>query len=705
MKTLTETAELVLLAEAAYGNFISEGRLISDKSKIIDSLKESGMSGDEQASLVINNWDIVAHWQDKAQGISDTESGFSATVFQSKKDARHVLAVKGTAGMKDLIVADIADIVRDGLAMDQIIDLYNFWQQINAGKNQSYRVATLVNEFDMNAIWNNPAGHYVFDQPSGNLRKIVFTSSDLVYDDERAGGLGMSIDTITVTGHSLGGHLAAAFSRLFPGPAGHCVMVNGAGFGTDASLSAGHAAHNISALFQALGGAASFDSSKITNIIAENYLDFISQDWAIGLSQPGTTVEILTEYQGAVDSHSVTYIVDTVSVMALFAAVSPDISRRPLQEAFNSLTGLIQSGRAAQQDDSSLENIVMALERVYFGPSEREMTIDDRNMLYQQITRLQKAINAADNGVVVMAKDLSADEMVTRAQADIAYRSMLFNLVPFAIEGIDYTDQNKKGELALYNHHTHSGMTLQYLRDRADILHETIKGNLGEGQGVRYTEVDGIQRYSFIAADKNDPDNSRMRSIIFFPDCEQCKIDESHAQGDSYCNVYNTAPGADEHVYFGLGRNKVFSLGENDYLQGGPNFDEYYIVGNSGKTRIFDTVDISGDVIFSDDTSDVYEKHHNIFYERYLSHGNRLFFSENGDTILKLMDPDNGRKNFWNVEVKRERGRGRGVILIDHDMMNSYFGKLKIKGPEMMDSNREVYLDTDVILLEYLGLI
>ena len=107
--------------------------------------------------------------------------------------------------------------------------------------------------------------------------------------------MGIDVKNIIVTGPSLGGHLAAAFSRLFPEATEYVYMVNGAGFSsknnpigylfTDATV-------NIFQVFSALDGLSEFESNKITNFVGDKNFDLVAQDWFLGLQQPETFAKL-----------------------------------------------------------------------------------------------------------------------------------------------------------------------------------------------------------------------------------------------------------------------------------------------------------------------------------------------------------------------------------------------------------------------------
>jgi len=68
-----------------------------------------------QAAAFVATWEVVSHQ-------ADNESGFSATLFKNKETGNFYYTCRGTAGLDDLFVMDVADIVTDGLAINQIFD-------------------------------------------------------------------------------------------------------------------------------------------------------------------------------------------------------------------------------------------------------------------------------------------------------------------------------------------------------------------------------------------------------------------------------------------------------------------------------------------------------------------------------------------------------------------------------------------------------
>lgn len=120
-----EIFELAQLAEASYADLTQ----YNDSDWLIAQLQNPAFNGMEfsktQAEILADNWFVKTHQE-------DTTNGFSSTLFQSTdpNDGRYVLAFRGTAGFVDIVDADINDIISDGLAIEQIIDLHNEWARI-----------------------------------------------------------------------------------------------------------------------------------------------------------------------------------------------------------------------------------------------------------------------------------------------------------------------------------------------------------------------------------------------------------------------------------------------------------------------------------------------------------------------------------------------------------------------------------------------
>ena len=277
--------ELAQLAEASYANFTVP---VGNYDEALEDKDFSAI----QADTLLQSWSVITHQP-------NTDSGYSSTLFKSTDPGGgYVLAFRGTEwpDYDDLLSAD-GDIVGDGLATKQIVDTYNEWQRISAASGAAYSAARLayltaesaayadatvklssadpvVRALAQSAIDAFKARtDIVFDGLAAYT--IEFASSTTLFSDARATGLGLAEDIaakgLTVTGHSLGGHLATAFARLFPATGAAALTVNGAGYPTGSTPGlSGMAFTNIDNLFALLGGVSGFDTSRIINAYGED---------------------------------------------------------------------------------------------------------------------------------------------------------------------------------------------------------------------------------------------------------------------------------------------------------------------------------------------------------------------------------------------------------------------------------------------------
>lgn len=182
MRTLSaanglEYARLQLAAEAFLlgpdGNvFPSETQLAS---ALMAGNLHSSLLARQDASELLKRWSVV-------EQASNTRTGFSATLFKNKSSGDYVISFRSTEFIDDYVRDNLAtnakEIASTGWAWGQIADMEMWFAKLKA--------------------------------PGGALQ---------------------AVDSVDVTGYSLGGHLATAFNLLHPGTAKTVVTFNGAGVG------------------------------------------------------------------------------------------------------------------------------------------------------------------------------------------------------------------------------------------------------------------------------------------------------------------------------------------------------------------------------------------------------------------------------------------------------------------------------------------
>ena len=142
MTTIQNLFDQAQLAEAAYANFFSDsGVLLTNDNDIKAALQDTNNGGGfsaTQAAEFVLHWRVVSH-------IPDTHNnGFSATVFESlDHPGEFSLAIRGSSQTADF-VADTKLIATDGVAVSQLVDLYNYWQSLT--HNGAYQAAKLTTQ-------------------------------------------------------------------------------------------------------------------------------------------------------------------------------------------------------------------------------------------------------------------------------------------------------------------------------------------------------------------------------------------------------------------------------------------------------------------------------------------------------------------------------------------------------------------------------
>jgi Ca2+-binding RTX toxin-like protein len=602
MNTIQELFQQAQFAEAAYSNFIDDsGKLITSGDELVTALTTgNGKYSVTQASEFVTHWKVVSHQ-------TNTSNGFSATLFESlDQPGTYNYAIRGTEGVFswDLWVADLG-IATDGLAMKQIIDMYNDWKRITHQGIGAYDAAVLdAQVLETAAYVLAIAGQFVtqFNMTADAYLAYINGRNDLLIDnniiyklsrvpsteafadgDERQWGLGIDIANgdVSVSGHSLGGHLAAAFTRLFDELGATATTINGAGFPTGAIPGLGlNADTNIAHLFAFFGGAAQFEMAAIVNVHGDGP-NFVTIDSLWGLVQQGSHQEIYIENMdsGNTFGHGSSQMTNALAVMSLLDEIdsSDTLSLIAVSQILEATT---------RKTDQTFEQVINDLSKLFgtlpITNLDADSTTVGREDLFSHIHDIRAVLALYSPMTVISLVGIDADLLANASKTDMAYRYALVNFNPFVITGNNsiYNSHTLNGELELYNSENTNGLTDEYIDARSSMLQLVIERNLNDyanDYGYETTKT-SLTRESRIYQDYQNniviaPDDN---SLINRADTENPLIERV------IIGLNNETPelliGADRDDYiFGQKGDDVLIGGKGaDYLEGGEGNDYLY---------------------------------------------------------------------------------------------------------------------------------
>ena len=251
----------------------------------------------------------------------------------------------------------------------------------------------------------------IVDRPGLNVYRIEKSFVTAQEDGALCG-----VTSLSAAGHSLGGHLASAASRLFPGLIDKVVTINGAGFSPD---NGGLKQNNISHLFSFLGGESQFRAEKIHNIYGERGVELTTQDSPYGLlAQPGRHTGIYIETGlGYTFGHGVLQMTDSLALYDLFIKADIHFQSGNEEQNIKDITEFF---------DGISRNTEMTLERMLnawggllvegYTPVTSEIIRKD---LYSTLGLIHKAISGKTTTVISLL-DKSPDQIAELARNDIS---------------------------------------------------------------------------------------------------------------------------------------------------------------------------------------------------------------------------------------------------------------------------------------------
>ncbi|RLJ61235.1 hypothetical protein [Sulfurisoma sediminicola] len=547
------------------------------------------------------------------------DTGFAATLFQ--KDGQKVLAIRGTEppGI-DLLVADIGQIGYLGFALSQTASMINHILRLTTAADdmtRQYGWAFSTTRPDPATCPSVPV--------SGGIGYIYLTDKDPMRGLDLIG----PGEKITVTGHSLGGHLAVMAARLFPNLVDAAYTYNAPGFdpssAANASLAAYFGALAVSnpvaaAAIVAAAAVGGTVANRLTEPFVQLMKSYLPQQPAssfAGLtlhnldsedSVPGDDASLVAGYftnatiygdktlvttEG--NSHLIEPLTDNFAVHALFyrmntaltiadtnrildaASARPEDTDEILVDALYKLLVNSDSAKRLVPDN------VTSLEENDLGPLIGKGRIEKRQAFYSAVLEIENALKSKTGLTLVSLANKSADALkglAVNGDTDApAYRYALRELNPFAILGDNslYTKFNQNGELDLFNATTGQGeLTEDWLSDSAKFLHWANIANTADStslDGTRYgyrdtrnwRYRDEARDYSVLIRGQGFPGTAPESQVIFGKDGADPDL-KGGDQGD--------------RIHGNLGDDTLHGNGGGDTLEGNGGDDTLY--GDAG---------------------------------------------------------------------------------------------------------------------------
>jgi trimeric autotransporter adhesin len=538
---------------------------------------------DTQAAIFISQYDLV----DQQQNVD--YNGFSATVFRDK--AGHaVIAMRGTESNSfsqvifDLTATDGLSIGGNGFANTQAVEMMRYYRRLTTAGGQAVQYS-ITQQWQMFAISNSLLVPLALISPTLTAvlaAKFALFQAELAKDKgvvPPAGSPSASVlspdEKVDVTGHSLGGHLALLFARLFPNNTDEVVTLNAPGLfpqGDYALASFGFPKTN---------------ESNITRIEADG--DPVSE---IGTVWPGYRLRIAqennSEAAAVLDNHSSSKGNDALSLMALMAKLDT-------QKA-NDAVGLSQLLRgSANTAAPTYENALDSIRRALLGDTtvDTEVSFGEkdpkRKNLYDNMDTLAKSVAfVALAGKVQLTA--ASSSLGNSARNDFAALLALKTLSPIALKAVAGSDSAVETVLANANNLSYvdwladknltpaqRGKGLEnysdtWMRDRGAMLGAVVSKNIGNEAYATTNSTLGLNSSSTysdansaITLNSGDPAAAGGLAKVAFG-------------GDKVDAI--TGGTRDDHLYGGAGNDTLSGGAGSDYLEG--NADNDTLNGDDG---------------------------------------------------------------------------------------------------------------------------
>jgi trimeric autotransporter adhesin len=508
------------------------------------------------AQYIANNFTVASAIDTPDNPFSG--SGFDAVVWRGRPGTpfagKLYVSMRGTEPLgADLTGADV-NLAFTGNAGQQVIDMVNWWLRDTTPEGQTasqYR--------------------YARDPVSGFWSFSSYTAAGqgLISDAERIAG-------VEVNGHSLGGYLASAFTRLLGAHAhvSHTTTFNSAGF-TSGSESAFQEIERLIGPGYGVGRFAT--EAEQTNYFAQHGINFTTNTtW---FEQYGRRVALFNEEGTGIPNHLIYKLTDALALANVLAKLDPSLT-------FMRANALFEAG--SNEVAGSIEGVLDGLRRMLIGtgvqatpPGDVSGSASSRQRYHENLAALT-ATDASGQYTDTTFRALAGQVRIEAvhdagaARDDFAAMVSLSTGATFSLR-LNNPLPNSEGSLALYAKHrtvyeqwlADRSLTAEqreagqgnfsdaYLRDRADMLNTLAQANIKDQFSYNDPTATGTWLYDDRASNVQTMRGvgGTARLVVF-----GAAADEVLDGG-----------GAGDRLHGRAGSDTLNGNGGADYLEGGGN--------------------------------------------------------------------------------------------------------------------------------------
>jgi Ca2+-binding RTX toxin-like protein len=523
-----------------------------------------------QAIFITDNFELLN------QELSLT-GGFDATVWRGKNGTQYegkaYVSIRGTQQLSDF--ADDHTLFNTGLAPKQLVSMVNWWLRETTPRGQS---ATQIKVNDQLLA------------PEPFLKDIAVEGTESL----------AAISIISqVDGHSLGGYLATAFTRLFGARWNieHTTTFNSAGFRAARASEIDKVFAGIQNLIGTNLGHSTFNSETAQdNFFAENGVNLTTNDWnnSVGFKQYGKRIGLFQEdglqsVFGVADldpfsNHYMFKLTDLLAIGATANAIDETLSFSTLNDLLKASSNVMAGSYEGTLD--SFRRMLLGNDSSATSPSDAGDNADLRVKYQDNIKELRE--NATFKALRGQASVTLATDPTLAERATIDFGSFLaLNSLSPAVFLSNMTGQallkqaNERlaalweADSSLTAAQRVAGIntfTKTYYLDRQAMLQGLIAENIADqsyekplpgkvNANYTYTDLTSGKTIKFSGSAPNA--NSQESQQVMF----------GNDQGNGLVGSDSAAYGLGDRLYGGAGNDYINGKAGDDYLEGNEGDD------------------------------------------------------------------------------------------------------------------------------------